>query len=531
MKLLGIWKKKDKGKDKDNFQNIQLNESLDTLPKIPLHSELNQNIEVLKTVYKDCSDVVFREFSISSSINAVLLYIDGLSNTEEIDSHVLMPLIQMKHHEHSEIFEHTKKEISVSDIKDIYYINDIFKQISIGNSIILIEKETNGISIGLPKWEKRSIVEPEAESVIRGPREGFVETLRVNTSLLRRKIRHPLLKMKQIDIGRYTETPVIVAYIEGIADSTLVDEVTSRLKRIKIDGILESGYIEEMIIDHPFSPFSQVLATERPDVAASCLLEGRVVLLIDGTPITLIAPCTFASLMQAPEDYYNPYYISTLIRWLRYFFFFIALLTPSVYVAILTFHQEMLPTTLLLTIAQSREQIPFPALVEAFIMEITFEALREAGVRLPKQVGAAVSIVGALVIGQAATAAGLVSSPMVMVVAITGIASFLMPRYATGISIRMLRFPIMILSGVLGLLGVMIGVTAIVAHMCTIKSFGVPYFISTTPLKIQNLKDVLIRAPWWAMDTRPGFFPKNASNLRRQSSNLKPGKNKGGDES
>ena len=526
MKFWGIRKKR-----KDHFQNIQLNESLDTLPKIPLHPELNQNIEVLKSAYKDCSDVVFREFSIGSSINAVLLYIDGLSNTEEVDQHVLMPLIQMKNHEHGAIFEKTKKEISVSDIKDIYSINDIFKQISIGNSIILIEKETKGISIGLPKWEKRSIMEPDAESVIRGPREGFIETLRVNTSLLRRKIRHPLLKMKQIDIGRYTETQVIVAYIEGISDSTLVDEVTSRLKRIKIDGILESGYIEEMIVDHPFSPFSQVLTTERPDVAGACLLEGRVVILIDGTPITLIAPCTFASLMQAPEDYYNQFYISTLIRWLRYVFFFIALLAPSAYVAILTFHQEMLPTTLLLTIAQSREQIPFPALIEAFIMEITFEALREAGVRLPKQVGAAVSIVGALVIGQAATAAGLVSSPMVMVVAITGIASFLMPRYVTGISIRILRFPIMILSGMLGLLGVMLGITAIVAHMCTLKSFGVPYFNSTAPLKIQNLKDVLIRAPWWAMDTRPEFFSKDASNLRRQSSNLKPGPSKGGDES
>ena len=229
----------------------------------------------------------------AGSIDAVLLYIDGLSNTEEVDQHVLMPLIQLKSPEHGPIFERVKKQISVSDIKEIYTIPDIFKQISIGNPIILIEKQTKGISIGLPKWEKRSIKEPEAESVIRGPREGFIETLRVNTSLLRRKIRHPLLKMKQMDIGGYTETQVIVAYIEGIADSTLVDEIINRLKRIKIDGILESGYIEEMIQDYPFSPFPQLLNTERPDVAAACLLEGRVIILIDGTPITLIAPCTF----------------------------------------------------------------------------------------------------------------------------------------------------------------------------------------------------------------------------------------------
>ncbi len=523
MKFMGSRKE---GKD---FKNIQMNESLDSLPEILLNPELNKNIAILKSAYKDCSDVVFREFCIGNSVDAVLLYIDGLSDTGEIDQHVLMPLIKMKSDDCRSIFEKTKNEISVSDLKEIYSITDVFKQISMGNPIILIEKQTKGISIGLPKWEKRSIMEPDAESVVRGPREGFIETLRVNTSFLRRKIRHPLLKMKQMNIGRYTETQVIVAYIEGVADSTLVQEVTDRLSRIKIDGILESGYIEEMIIDYPYSPFAQVLTTERPDVAAASLLEGRVVILIDGTPITLIAPCTFATLLQAPEDYYNQFYISTFIRWLRYVFFFIALLAPSAYVAILTFHQEMLPTALLLTIADSRENIPFPALVEAFFMEITFEALREAGVRLPKQVGAAVSIVGALVIGQAATAAGLVSSPMVMVVAITGVASFLMPRYATGISIRILRFPIMILSGMLGLLGVMIGITSIVAHLCTLKSFGVPYFNSAAPLKIHNLKDVLFRAPWWAMDTRPDFFSQDSSYLRRESSNQKPDPKKGGD--
>ncbi|WHY89232.1 spore germination protein [Neobacillus cucumis] len=513
------------------FPKRQMDELLYKFPEVPLSPELKENIEILKSAYRDCSDVVFREFMIGSQINAVLLYIDGLSNTEEIDQHVLIPLKRMKNLNQDTLIEMFKHEITVSDSKEVYSISDIFKQVSIGNPIILIEKQTNGISLGLPKWEKRGIEEPVAESVVRGPREGFVETIRVNTSLLRRKIRHPALKMKQMEIGRLTETQVIVAYIEGVAQNNLIQEVTNRIKRIDIDGILESGYIEEMIQDKPFSPFPQMLTTERPDVAASCLLEGRVVILIDGTPFTLIAPCTFATMLQAPEDYYNSFYISTLIRWLRYVFFFVALLAPSAYVAILTYHQEMIPTSLLLTIAESREQIPFPALIEAFIMEITFEALREAGVRLPKQVGAAVSIVGALVIGQAATSAGLVSSPMVMVVAITGVASFLMPRYATGVSIRLLRFPIMILSGILGLLGVMLGITAIVAHLCTLRSFGVPYLNSTATFKIQNFKDVLIRAPWWALDKRPEFYSSEAGTLRRQSPDQKPGPSKGGEES
>ncbi|WHY87742.1 spore germination protein [Neobacillus novalis] len=518
--------KKNKGY---RFPSQQITETLSKLPNIPINLDLNQNIELLKSAYTDCSDVVFREFTIGARTKAALIYIDGLSNTQEIDQQVLMPLVQLESFDPGTSIENVSKKLAVSDVLVIHTITDVIKQISIGNPVILINNKIKGISIGLPKWEKRGIEDPVAESVIRGPREGFVETLRVNTSLLRRKIRHPALKMKQMTIGKFTETQVIIAYIDGIASNTLIKEVTNRLERIEIDGILESGYIEEMIEDDPFSPFPQVLSTERPDVAASSLLEGRVVILIDGTPFTLIAPCTFASLLQAPEDYYNRFLISTFIRWLRYLFFFIALLAPSAYVAILTYHQEMVPASLLLTIAQSREQIPFPALIEAFIMEITFEALREAGIRLPKQVGAAVSIVGALVIGQAATTAGLVSSAMVMVVAITGVASFLLPRYAAGIAIRMLRFPIMILSGILGLLGVMLGIIAIVVHLCTIRSFGVPYLNSMAPLKIHNLKDVLIRAPWWAMNTLPESSSTELGNLHRQPHDQKPDPSKGGD--
>lgn len=510
-----------------NLPSRNKNESFDKFPEIPLKPELDKNIELLKSAYTNCPDVIFREFIIAGQINATLLYIDGLSNIEEIDQHVLKTLIQIENFEQDKSFESVKRNLAVSDVKEFSSLSEVFKQISSGNPVILIDKQISGISLGLPMWDKRGIEEPAAESVIRGPREGFVETIRVNTSLLRRKIRHPSLKMKQMNIGRYTDTQVIIAYIEGIANNTLIKEVTDRLERIEIDGILESGYIEEMIEDHPFSPFPQILTTERPDVAAACLLEGRIVILIDGTPFSLIAPCTFASLLQAPEDYYNRFLMSSFIRWLRYLFFIIALLAPSAYVAILTYHQEMIPTSLFLTIAQSREQIPFPALIEALIMEITFEALREAGIRLPKQVGAAVSIVGALVIGQAATAAGLVSSPMVMVVAITGIASFLIPRYAAGIAIRMLRFPIMILSGMLGLLGVMLGIIAIIVHLCTLRSFGVPYLDSTSLLKIRNLKDVLIRSPWWAMDTRPEST--ELGNLHRQPYGQKPNPSKGGE--
>ena len=270
-----------------------------------------------------------------------------------------------------------------------------------------------------------------------------------------------------------------------------------RLSRLKIDYVLESHSIEEGIVDERFSPFPQMLATERPDVVVSNLLEGRFVILVDGTPFSLVAPITLSSMLQSPEDYYQNIYISIAIRWMRYIFYIMSLLLPSFYVAITTFHQEMIPTVLLLSIARAREEIPFPALVEALIMEVSFEALREAGVRLPKQIGSAVSIVGALIIGQAATTAGIVSAPMIIIVALTGIASFMVPRYSASISTRLLRFPIMLLAGTLGLTGIILAIILLVIHLSSLRSFGTPYLSPIAPTSPKKLKDVWWRSiPW-----------------------------------
>jgi len=492
-----------------------------------LSSDLDENLQVLRSIYQDCFDVVFRKFFIGGQTKAVLIYIDGLSNIEEIDENVLAPLISETEERVHSSREMLKKKIHISKVEEIKTFSDCIKNISIGNPVLLVQQEISGLALGLAKWEKRSIEEPTAESVVRGPREGFVETLGVNAALLRRKIKSPHLKMKSMTIGRYTSTDVVIAYIEGLADQTLIEEVENRLQRIEIDSVLESGYIEELIEDNPYSPFPQLINTERPDVVAANLLEGRVVILVDGTPFVLIAPISFFSLLQSPEDYYQRYLISSAIRILRFVFMVLSLLLPSLYVAILTYHQEMVPTALLISVASSRESVPFPALVEALMMEVTFEALREAGVRLPKQVGAAVSIVGALVIGQAAVQAGLVSAPMVIVVAITGVSSFMVPHYTQGIALRMLRFPIILLAGSLGLLGVMLGVITIVVHLCTLRSFGAPYLSPIAPMKGRELKDALIRAPWWKMDIRPHLTGE--FNSYRQSPRQRPDPSKGGE--
>ncbi|MED4750462.1 spore germination protein [Brevibacillus choshinensis] len=499
----------------------------------PSQTLLDKNLahteEMLRSLYTNCSDIVFRSFLIFGSTPALLIYIDGLANIEEVDARVLAPLMVGRGNNEMSTNDFLQKAIPVSKWQEINTLEACVESISCGFPVLLIDQQESAISIGLPKWEKRAVEEPVAEGVVRGPREGFTESISVNTSLLRRLIKTPALKMERKQIGGFTKTYIIVAYIEGLAEPSLVAEVNSRLDRIVIDGILESGYIEEMIEDQPSSPFPQILSTERPDVVCGNLLEGRIAIIVDGTPFVLIAPTTLFSLLQSSEDYYQRSIASTAIRWLRYFFTVISFVLPSLYVALITYHHEMVPTSLLISMASSREAVPFPALVEAMIMEVTFEALREAGVRLPKQVGAAVSIVGALVIGQAAVQAGLVSAPMVIVVAITGIASFMIPHYIAGISIRLLRFPMMLLAGTLGLLGIMLGIIVAVVHLCALRSLGVPYLSPVGPLKVQELKDTLVRAPWWMMDTRPNLTGE--PNKYRQAPGMKPGPSNGGESS
>ncbi|WP_274650795.1 spore germination protein [Paenibacillus humicola] len=489
---------------------------------VPL-SSFDENIRMLRSVYTNCPDVVFRDFLVGSGQNAMLIYIQNLAGVELIDEFVLIPLMN----ESGPIAPNELvKKLPVASIKTVATVGECVEELSRGNPLLFLESIPVCFVVPLARAESRAIDEPTAEGIVRGPREGFVEQIGLNISLLRRKIKSPELKMAMLTIGRLTRTQVAVAYMQGIADEKLVEEVMNRLRRIDIDGVLESSYIEEMIDDNTWSIFPQVLNTERPDTAASGLLEGRVVILTDGTPFALIVPITLFSLLQSAEDYYQRFYISTFTRWLRYLFGMLALLLPSFYVGILTFHQEMIPTTLLIRIARSREEVPFPALVEALLLEVTFEALREAGIRLPKQIGAAVSIVGALVIGQAAVSAGLVSAPMVMVVAITGIASFMMPRYSVANAIRLLRFPIIMLAGTLGLLGIILSIIAIVIHLCSLRSFGAPYLGPLAPLVRQDLKDTLVRTPWWSMNKRP--MQSGKANLYRQPARRKPG-SAGGD--
>ncbi|WP_232229073.1 spore germination protein [Paenibacillus zanthoxyli] len=493
-----------------------------------ISGKITQDIQLLKAIFDRSIDIVFREFQLGDVQTAMLIFLDGMVNTIIIDSDIMRPLLEYGETmlQKSRLSPNglesllQNQVITAAQVSSGERIQEVVDHVLSGDTVLLIDGVNKALFISAKGWGKRAVEEPATEAVIRGSREGFTEHLLTNITLIRRRLRTPKLKIEGLQLGQLSKTDVAIAYLEGIADDAIVEEVRKRVNRIDIDAILESGYVEELIEDNSFSIFPQVNYTERPDKIVANLLEGKVAILVDNTPFALIVPVTFFEMMQASEDYYQRYVISTLIRLLRYLFLIIALLLPSLYIALLTFHQEMLPTSLLLSAAASREAVPFPALVEALLMEISFEALREAGVRLPRPVGQAVSIVGALVIGEASVSAGIVSAPMVIIVSITGIASFIIPSYSQAITIRLLRFPMMFLAGSLGLYGVLLGVLFILIHMTRLRSFGVPYLSPIAPLHISDLKDVLVRVPWWGMIKRSTEVSKN--NTRRIKGTIQP---------
>lgn len=296
-------------------------------------------------------------------------------------------------------------------------------------------------------------------------------------------------------LGDVTHTDITIMYIRGIADEETIQAFKDKLLEIKVDMVLESGYIEQIVEDNKYSPFPTMFNTERPDSVAANLLDGRIAIFVDGTPFVLIAPTTFFMFFHTVEDYYQRYDISSLIRMLRFVCLIISLYGPAIFVAALNFHQEMIPTPLLINLASQREGVPFPAFVEAVLMEVTFEIIREAGVRMPSPIGQTVSIIGGLVLGTAAVQAGIVSPAMVIVVSLTGISSFATPAFNMALSIRMLRFIIMGIAAFMGLYGIAIFTIMLIAHLCSLRSLGVPYMTPIGPFVPGNLKDTFIRSP------------------------------------
>jgi spore germination protein KA len=495
-----------------------------------MFSNLKANMDMIKSELGNSKDIIIREFQIAGKINAAIACTDGLCDQATIAGFVMKSLMDLQDKDvipdqnkaTDEIFQVVKEQLLTSgDIKESSDWKQLINALLSGDSVLLLEGCTKAIVATTKGGETRGVTETSTQSVIRGPKEAFSESIRTNTALIRRKVKSPKLWLEEIIIGEVTKTEVGIMFINGIANDDIVQEVRTRLGRIEIDGILESGYIEELIQDGIWTPFPTIYNSERPDSIAAGLLEGRIAIIVDGTPFVLLVPVTLASFLQSAEDYYQRFDIGTFLRILRFVACFIALLLPSIYVSVATFHQEILPTSLMLHLAAQREGVPFPPIIEAFLMEIIFEVLREAGVRMPNAIGNTISIVGALVIGQAAVEAGIVSPAMVIVVSFTAISNFVIPSISFAIAIRMLRFLFLALAGTLGMYGIALGLLILILHLCSLRSFGIPYLKPFAPFILKEQKDALFRFPLWTMKTRPLFFSEDPV---RQGNNQKPEK-------
>lgn len=500
-----------------------------------LSQELGKNLDTLRRLLGISSDVVIREFSFGykGQVNGALIFIDGMTDKSVINESIIKPLMydsrlicreEGKESANIDIVRTTM--LSVGNVEQIAFVEEVVDGCLSGDTVFLMDGSGEALVISSRGWESRGVEESKTESVVRGPREGFSETLRTNTALLRRKIKNHDLVLEAMKIGKRTKTSVNIAYLKGVVNPLLIGEIKRRLNRINTDAILESGYIEQFIEDAPFSIFSTVANSEKPDAVAAKLLEGRAAILVDGTPFVLTVPMVFIEGFQSSEDYYSRPYFASMIRILRFVAFIISTLGPATYVALTTFHQELIPTPLLFTMVAAHEGIPFPAALEAGIMMVTFEILREAGVRLPRPVGQAVSIVGALVIGEAAVSAGFIGAPMVIVVAITAVSSFVVSAHTDAGAI--LRFIFLLLAAVMGEYGVAIGLLGVLVHGASLRSFGTPYMSPLVPLTARDTKDVFIRAPLWMMLTRPRTIGWH--DPQRQEFRLRPGPAKDDDD-
>ncbi|MCR2805915.1 spore germination protein [Paenibacillus soyae] len=494
-----------------------------------IHSTAEVNLARLKRDMGDSDDLVIRPIRHPKSGNtaAAVVYIDGLSDSAAINLYIFDVLgtsLVSREDDPEWIgiqpnLEEAAKELLVGlgSIERVHQLGDLYRNLLSGEAVILIDGVSFAYRADIRKWKGREVTESTNQTSVRGPRESFTETLRVNTSLLRRKIKDPRLWLETIEIGRMTKTQVTIMYVNGLAKPAVITNVRTRLQAIDIDGVLDSGYLEELIEDAKYSLFPTVYNSELPDAVAAQLLEGKVAIVVDGTPNALVVPTELSVFFQSAEDYYQRAIYASLLRLLRFGTVFISLLFPSLYIAITTFHREMLPASLLFSLAAQREGVPFPAFVEALVMEVTFEILREAGLRMPRAIGQAVSVVGTLVIGQAAVEAGIVSAAMVIVVSITAISTFTLPSYSMSIPVRILRFAFMAAAATYGLFGIILGLFVLLLHLCSLRSFGEPFMAPLAPYNAAEMEDTIIRMPRWLSFKRPNTsLSGGSSRIRRR---------------
>lgn len=528
----------EKAKIDDNFPN-DLDSKDNSGEPDTLFSELSKNLEIIKIKYNSLinSDIVIREFSVTiknRAYPAFLLYIDGMVDSTQINDFILKPLMLRNIANTYEgppsdvIQESTQNNVTIRKIKkfdvlDYLYqhlipqntvkkvenFSDVISSVNSGNCALFVDTLNTAFDIEVKGFKQRGIEKPDNEIVIRGPHEAFAENIRTNTSLLRRIVNNENLVIENVEVGSISRTKCAVCYMKNIANSDLIAEVKYRINNINVDYLTSSGQLEQLLEDNGKVSLPQLIATERPDKTSNYLLEGRVCVIVNGSPYSLVAPGTFLDFMSSPEDFNLKYQFSNLLKFLRILAVIITLLLPGLYIAITNFHQELIPTELLYSIVATRESVPFPIFFELIVMEISFELIREAGLRVPSPIGPTIGIVGALVLGQAAVDASIVSPILIIIVAITGISSFCIPDFSLGFHFRISRFAYIILGYLFGFLGIAIGLSIHLLIMCSLKSFGTPYLQPYVPMT-NDYKGILL-SPAWKRENRADFL-----NTKRQ---------------
>lgn len=488
-------------------------------------ANMDWNTSLIESCFSS-DDLVIRPIYRADSADAAfsIVYLSGMAENEEIARFVVSPLQRVAESQETNETPHRVLPdiIAASEAYEIRNVREALKAVLNGDCLIMTKGTDRALGVNVRGWPMRQVWEAESEPTERGPKEGFTEDLQTNVALIRRRLRTERLKTERVTVGEASQTQVSLLYLGEVAREEIVEEVRSRISKIKIDAVLDANYIRELISDAPWSPFPTTATTERPDRAVAEILEGHIVVIVDGSPTTLIAPATFAGMLQSPDDYYRPFYVATFIRELRWLALYVGVLAPSVYVSILSYHSELIPTLLLFTLVSGREGIPLPPVIEALLMETAFELLREAALRMPRSISPALSIVGALVVGDAAVRAGIISPLMIVVVGMTALSTLALPVADLSNTIRLLRFPLMILAGLMGLFGVLLGVMLIMAFIIRARSFGIPYYTPFTPYWEKGMKDVMIRAPLWMQRHRP-WYAVQPTAVVRQPKYQRPG--------
>lgn len=466
-----------------------------------LDKAIDKNIEIVNSAFEDWGDIVKRRLYIGENKDRAVFicYIDDMANRTLIEGSVLKGLmvgIRLTDTSDYSISSLLDGGVTTADIKYSDNIYEAIDEVMAGNSMLLIDGYDKAVVISTKGFPKRGVDKPENEIAVQGPKEAFAESIRINTVLIRRRIRDTNLKCKQMKIGRRSKTDIAVMYLKGTVREDILAEVIKRLENVDIEAVLDSGYIEQYIEDSKTSPFPLVQLTERPDKAAAEILEGRVAVVVDNSPFVMLVPVVLASFYQASEDYYQRWEIMSFVRIIRYLAGFFAFALPGLYIAVTLYQPSMIAGELAFKLAGARATVPIPTIAEVIFMELAFEALREAGIRLPSSVGSTLGIVGGIIIGQAAVEAGLVSPMVVIIVALTGICSFAVPNIALASAYRLVKYIVIALSSALGLFGWFLGVILVITHLCSLKSFGIPYIYPFAAAKgVKELRDSIIRAP------------------------------------